>query len=92
MSELESKLEAKDSDIKEKDSRIKELQELNAKLEGEKTATFDIIEGEKARLLEEFKAKKDHVIDMAIYRIWVNNPELDTSFLETLEAEFIDRL
>ncbi|XP_062115046.1 uncharacterized protein LOC133829198 [Humulus lupulus] len=68
-SELKSKLEAKDSEIRKRDSKIKELEELNAKLEEEKKATFDIIEGEKARLLEEFKRKKDHAIDMAMYRI-----------------------
>ena len=45
-------------------SFYKELEELNAKLEEEKKATFEIIEGEKARLLEEFKTK---------------NPDLDTS-------------
>ncbi|XP_062080446.1 uncharacterized protein LOC133785210 [Humulus lupulus] len=83
-----SKLEA---EIKEKDSKIKELEEKNAKLEEDKKATFDIIEGEKARLLEEFKQKKDHAINMAMYRIWANNANLDTSFLDTLEDEFLSR-
>ncbi|XP_062094319.1 uncharacterized protein LOC133800377 [Humulus lupulus] len=68
--------EAKNYEIKEKDSKIKELQELNAKLEEEKKATFEIIEGEKARLLEEFKTKKDHFVDM---------------HLGKLEAEFIEK-
>ncbi|XP_062093523.1 metal tolerance protein 4-like [Humulus lupulus] len=39
-----SKLEA---EIKEKSSRIDELEKLNAKLKEEKKATFEIIEGEK---------------------------------------------
>ena len=91
MSELESKLEAKDSEIKERDSRIKELEELNAKLEEEKKATFDILKGEKACLLGEFKQKKDHAVDMAMYRIWANNVDLTTSFLDNLEDEFLKR-
>ncbi|XP_062078266.1 uncharacterized protein LOC133782862 isoform X2 [Humulus lupulus] len=84
-------VEAKNSEIKEKESKIRELQELNAKLEEDKNATFDIIKGEKAHLLEEIKKKKDHVVDMAMYHIWVNNPDLDTSFLDNLEAKFVER-
>ena len=81
-----SKLEA---EIKEKNSRIEELEKLNAKLEEEKKATFEIIEGEKARLLEEFKQRKDRAVDMAMYRIWASNADLDTSFLGTFKDELL---
>ena len=53
--------------------------------------TFEVIEGEKARLLEEFKTKKDHAVDMVMYLIWVNNPDLDISFLANLETKFITK-
>ncbi|XP_062103828.1 uncharacterized protein LOC133814944 [Humulus lupulus] len=91
-SKLEAELEEKNSRIKEleeENSRVKELKKLNAKLEEEKKATFDIMEGEKARLLEEFKQKKDRAVDMAMYKIWANNVDLDTSFLGTLEDELL---
>ena len=80
MSELEVTLAMTLKEVENKNVELKVLQEQNAKLEGEKATTFDIIKGE-----------KDHVVDMEMYRIWVNNPELDTSFLDTLEAEFVDR-
>ena len=83
-----SKLEA---EIKEKDSRIKEPEELNANLKEEEKATFDIIEGEKACLLEEFHQKEDRAVDMTMYRIRANNADLDTSILDTLEDEFLAR-
>ena len=47
------------------------------------------MEGEKGSLLEEFKEKKDRAVDMAMYRIWANNVDLDTSFLGPLEAKLV---
>ena len=43
------------------------------------------MEDEKARLLEEFKERKDWAVDLAMYRIWTNNVDLDTSFLGSFE-------
>ncbi|XP_062111863.1 uncharacterized protein LOC133823227 isoform X1 [Humulus lupulus] len=60
---LAKELKAPKSELKEKDSRIKEIEEMNAKLEAEKEDTFEILEGEKACLLEEFKQKKNHAIE-----------------------------
>ena len=87
--EIESKLEATSKEIEVQDSEIKKIWELNGKLEEENKMTFEVIEGEKARLLEEFKTKKDRTVDMEMYQIWVNNPNLDTSFLSNLETDFI---
>ncbi|XP_062103317.1 uncharacterized protein LOC133814364 [Humulus lupulus] len=67
--DLESTLEVTLKEVEAKNFEIKEIQELNAKLEEEKKMTFDVIEGEKARLLEEFKTKKDRAVDMVMYRI-----------------------
>ncbi|XP_062099777.1 uncharacterized protein LOC133805619 [Humulus lupulus] len=89
--EIESKLEATSKEIEVRDSEIRKIQKLNAKLKEEKKMTFEVIEGEKARLLEEFKTKKDRVVHMAMYQIWINNTDLDTSFLANLEIEFIAR-
>ncbi|XP_062115001.1 uncharacterized protein LOC133829082 [Humulus lupulus] len=80
------KLNARLPELEEENARVKET---NAKLEEEKAATFEIMEGEKSRLLEEFKEKKDRAIDMAMYRIWANNVDLDTSFLGPLEAKLV---
>ncbi|XP_062099723.1 probable aquaporin NIP5-1 [Humulus lupulus] len=73
MSKLEATLTMTMKEVENKNSELKALREQNTKFEEEKVATFDIFEGEKARLLEEFKAKKDHAVDMVMYRIWVNN-------------------
>ena len=54
-SKLEAEIEKLKAELKEKSSRVEELEKLNAKLEEEKKATFEIMEGEKAHLLEEFK-------------------------------------
>ncbi|XP_062110845.1 uncharacterized protein LOC133822497 [Humulus lupulus] len=84
-SELE-KMNARLAELEQENARVKET---NAKLEEEKAATFEIMEGEKSRLLEEFKEKMDRAVDMAMYRIWANNVDLDTSFLGPLEAKLV---
>ncbi|XP_062118692.1 uncharacterized protein LOC133832351 [Humulus lupulus] len=88
---LEAELEKLKAELKEKSSRVEELEKLDAKLEEEKKATFEIIEGEKARLLEEFKQRKDRAVDMAMYRIWANDVDLNTSFLGSFEDEFLEK-
>ncbi|XP_062075438.1 uncharacterized protein LOC133779500 [Humulus lupulus] len=89
--ELESKLEATLKKVETRDFKIRRIRELNVKLEEEKKMTFEVIEGEKAFLLEEFKTKKDPTVDMALYQIWANNPDLDMSFLADRETEFITK-
>ena len=89
-------LKVKISDLQKQNAKLSELEkenarvkEVNAKLEEEKAVTVEIIESEKAHLLEEFKEKKDRVVDLAMYRIWANNVDLDTSFLGHLEAKLV---
>ncbi|XP_062093637.1 uncharacterized protein LOC133799655 [Humulus lupulus] len=89
--ELDIKLEATWKEVETRDSEIKRVQELNAKLEEDKKMNFKFIKSEKARLLEKLKTKIDCTVDMAMYRIWANNPDLDTSFLSDRETEFITR-
>ncbi|XP_062119065.1 uncharacterized protein LOC133832782 [Humulus lupulus] len=72
-------------------AHLAELEKANAQLEEEKAATFKIIENEKARLLNEFQEKKDKAVDQAMYKIWANNADLDTSFLGPLEAKLVDQ-
>ncbi|XP_062099281.1 uncharacterized protein LOC133805186 [Humulus lupulus] len=79
------------TELKEHKKEITRLQETNKKLEEEKAATFDIMEDEKARLLAEYKEKKDQAVDSAMYRMWAYNEDLDTSFLGPHEATLLDR-
>ncbi|XP_062096174.1 uncharacterized protein LOC133801954 [Humulus lupulus] len=72
-----AKMEAETEQMK---ARIVELEKFNVKLEEEKKATFEIMEGEKARLL---------AVDLAMYRIWASNADLDTSFLGSFEEELV---
>ena len=44
---------------------------------------------EKAHLLAEFEEKKDRSVDLAMYRIWASNADLDTSFLGSFEVELV---
>ena len=62
-------LKAKTAELEKVNARLVELEKINAKLEEEKAITFEIMEGEKTRLLEEFKEKKDRAVDLAMYRI-----------------------
>ena len=96
-SELE-KLNTRLAELEKENARLAELekentrlQEANKKLKEDQAATFDIIEGEKARLLAEYKEKKDQAVDSAMYRMWANNEDLDTSFLGPHEATLLDR-
>ena len=91
-----SKLEAEAEQMKSRieqleklNARLEELKNINAKLEEEKNATFEIMEEEKTRLLEEFKERKDRAVDLAMYRIWASNADLDTSFLGSFEKELV---
>ena len=88
-SKLEAEIEKVKVELKEKSSRVEELEKINAKLEEEKKATYEVMEDAKARLLEEFKQRKDRAVDMAMYRIWANNADLDMSFLGTFEDELL---
>ncbi|XP_062114829.1 uncharacterized protein LOC133828076 [Humulus lupulus] len=83
--------ELKDSkiELEKANARLAELEKANAKLKEEKAATFEIIESEKARLLAEYKEKKDKAVDQAMYRIWASNANLDTSFLGSFEEGFV---
>ena len=47
------------------------------------------MEEEKTHLLEEFKERKDRAVDLAMYRIWAINADLDTSFLGSFEEELV---
>ncbi|XP_062104852.1 uncharacterized protein LOC133816306 [Humulus lupulus] len=78
--ELDATLEATRKEVEARDIDIRRVQGKNAKLEEDKKTTFEFIESENACLLEEFRTKKDHIVDMAMYRIWANKPDLDTSF------------
>ena len=60
--ELE-KLSARLTELEQENVRVKET---NSKLKEEKAATFEIMEGEKSHLLEEFKEKKDRAVDIAM--------------------------
>ncbi|XP_062083387.1 uncharacterized protein LOC133789611 [Humulus lupulus] len=82
-------LEMLNTELREKSARAEELEKLNAKLVEDKKVTFEIMEGEKARLLEEFKQRKDRAVDMTMYMIWANNVDLDTSFLGSFEDELL---
>ena len=82
-------LKAKTAKLEKLNARLVKLEKINAKLEEEKAATFEIMEGEKARLLAEFKEKKDRAVDLAMYRIWASNANLDTSFLGSFEEELV---
>ena len=67
-------MKAKTAKLEKVNVRLVELERINAKLEEEKAATFEIMESEKARLLAEFEEKKDRVVDLAMYRIWAVIP------------------
>ena len=67
------------------------LEKANAKLEEEKSVTFDFMESEKARLLDEYKEQKEKAVDQAMYKLWADNADLDTSFLGPLEATYVER-
>ena len=84
-----TEVEAKTAELEKVNARLAELERANAKLEEEKAATFEIMENEKARLLTEFKEKKDKAVDLAMYRIWASNADLDTGFLGSFEAGFV---
>ena len=86
-----AELEKTKAELEQAKTRLAELEKANAKLEEEKAATFDIMEGEKARLLNEFKEQKERAVDQAMYKIWVDNADLDTSFLGPLEATYVER-
>ena len=79
------------TELEEHKKEITQLQETNKKLEEDKAATFDIMEDAKARLLAEYKEKKEQVVDSAMYRMWAYNEDLDTSFLGPHEATLLDR-
>ncbi|XP_062079803.1 uncharacterized protein LOC133784499 [Humulus lupulus] len=85
-----AELEKENARLAELDKENARLQEDNKKLQEDQAATFDIIEGEKARLLAEYKEKKDQAVDSPMYRMWANNEDLDTSFLGHLEAKLLD--
>ena len=91
--QLKTTNELKDSktELEKVKARLAELEKANAKLEEEKAATFEIIENEKVCLLNKFKEKKDKAVDQAMYKIWANNADLDTSFLGPLEAKLVDQ-
>ena len=82
-------MKAKTSKLEKVNAWLVELERINAKLEEEKAATFEIMEREKARLLAEFTEKKDRAVDLAMYRICANNVDLDTSFLGHLETKLV---
>ncbi|XP_062100774.1 uncharacterized protein LOC133806695 [Humulus lupulus] len=84
-------LEKTKAELEQAKTRLAELEKANAKLKEDKAATFDIMESEKARLLDEFKEQKEKAIDQAMYKIWVDNADLDTSFLGPLEAKYVER-
>ncbi|XP_062113729.1 uncharacterized protein LOC133824766 [Humulus lupulus] len=86
LEKLNAELEEAKNKLKEKSSMV---EELNAKLEEEKKATFEIMEGKKAHLLEEFKERKDRTVDLVMYRIWASNADLDTNFLGSFEDKLI---
>ena len=86
-----AELEKAKAELEQAKTRLAELEKANAKLEEEKAATFEIMESEKARLLDEFKEKKERAVDQAMYKIWVDNADLDTNFLGPLKAKYVER-
>ncbi|XP_062083096.1 uncharacterized protein LOC133789303 isoform X2 [Humulus lupulus] len=69
--QLKTADELKDSkaELEKVKTRLAELEKANAKLEEEKAATFEIMESEKARILNEFKENKEKAVDQAMYKI-----------------------
>ena len=91
LKDSKAELEKVKAELEQVKTRLAKLERANAKLEKEKAATFEIMENEKARLLDEFKEQKEKAVDQAMYKIWVDNADLDTSFLGPLEAKYVER-
>ncbi|XP_062075669.1 uncharacterized protein LOC133779769 [Humulus lupulus] len=79
------------AELEEQKKDNTQLWETNKKLEEDKAATLDIIEDAKTRLLVEYKEKKEKAVDLAMYRMWAYNEDLDISFLGPHEAPLLER-
>ena len=91
LKDSKSELEKLKTRLEELEKSNAELEKANAKLEEEKSVTFDFMESEKARLLDEYKEQKEKAVDQAMYKLWADNADLDTSFLGPLEATYVER-
>ncbi|XP_062081035.1 uncharacterized protein LOC133785837 [Humulus lupulus] len=85
------KLETKTFESESHKSKLDRLWNQVSQLEEEKEAIIIVMQEEKARLIEEFITKKDASTDMAMYKIWSMNPDIDTSFLAEKEQAFLEK-
>ena len=51
-------------------------------LQAQLTLSEDTLTRERAKLKKKIEEAEDKSVDMAWYRMWANNPDLDLSFLE----------
>ncbi|XP_062098726.1 uncharacterized protein LOC133804595 isoform X2 [Humulus lupulus] len=91
LKDSKSEIERLKTRLEELEKSNAELEKAKAKLEEEKSATFDFMESEKTRLLDEAKEQREKAVDQAMYKLWADNDDLDTSFLGPLEATYVER-
>ena len=91
LKDSKSEIERLKTRLEELEKSNAELEKAKAKLEEEKSATLDFMESEKTRLLNESKEQREKAVDQAMYKLWADNADLDTSFLGPLEATYVER-